>query len=70
MLLHHALTVHGAPGNKSSTQRRRAYATRWTGDDVVYDPRPDLVPLSIPEITLAPGEPLGGEVFPQVWPRR
>ena len=70
VLLHHALTVHGAPGNQSSTQRRRAYATRWTGDDVVYDPRPDLVPLSIPEITLTPGQPLGGEVFPQVWPRK
>ncbi len=69
VLLHHALTVHGAPGNRSSTQRRRAYATRWTGDDVVYDPRPGLVPLTIAEVDLAPGDPLDSDVFPRLWPR-
>ena len=40
----HALTLHGASGNLSSSRRRRAWATRWCGDDARYaDPRrPDL----------------------------
>lgn len=69
VLIHHSLTVHGARGNTSSTQRRRAYATRWTGDDVTYDPRPDLVPLTIAPVPLSPGDPLDCDVFPRVWPR-
>lgn len=35
-LVHHGLTVHGAGGNTSKTERRRALATRWVGEDVVY----------------------------------
>ncbi len=69
VLIHHALTVHGSRGNASSTRRRRAYATRWTGDDVTFDPRPDLVPLTIAPIPLAPGEALDCDVFPLVRPR-
>lgn len=34
VLIHHPLTVHGAPGNLSAGSRRRAVATRWFGDDV------------------------------------
>ena len=30
------LTVHAAPGNCSKTTRRRAFAARFTGDDVRY----------------------------------
>lgn len=73
-ILHHPLTVHSAPGNASKTLRRRALATRWTGDDACYDPRPStfmdlpaLKPL-IPETGLAPGDPMGGPLFPQIWP--
>ena len=40
--IHHGLTVHGAPGNSSSRVRRRAYITRWAGEDVTYKPRPNL----------------------------
>ena len=43
--VHHALTVHGAPGNASQSMRRRAYVTRWTGDDVIYNPRPNLMKI-------------------------
>lgn len=39
-ILHQSFAVHGAPGVTSTTLRRRAYATRWVGDEVVYDPRP------------------------------
>src|SRR5215213_6520010 len=34
--VHHARTIHGADGNASLTQRRRAISVRYCGDDVVY----------------------------------
>lgn len=39
-LVHHSFAVHGAPGISSQSGRRRAYATRWFGEDVRFDPRP------------------------------
>lgn len=69
-LLHHCMTVHGAPGNASSTQRRRAYATRWTGDDVVYAPRNGQASITIDKPTIQPGEPIDCAVFPRLWPRQ
>ncbi|MEM8650335.1 MAG: phytanoyl-CoA dioxygenase family protein [Pseudomonadota bacterium] len=63
--LHHGLTVHGAPGNSSLSQIRRAYVTRWGGDDVTYYPRPNLQPMlydpEIPE-----GGPIDCSLFPVV----
>ena len=63
--IHHGLTLHGAPGNSSLTQKRRAYIIRWAGDDATYDPRPNLQPM-----LHDPGIPLGGpldcELFPVV----
>ncbi len=35
----HGLTVHGSGGNRHPSHRRRGYAVRYTGDDVVYDSR-------------------------------
>ena len=69
-LLHHCMTVHGAPGNASSTQRRRAYATRWTGDDVVYAPREGQAAITIDKPTIQPGEAIDCAVFPRLWPRQ
>jgi ectoine hydroxylase-related dioxygenase (phytanoyl-CoA dioxygenase family) len=75
LILHHPRTVHGASGNRSSSQRRRAIAMRYTGDDARYDPRPgnfvsmtvDLGLLEDPGI--AAGSRLDCKLFPQVWPR-
>ena len=65
-LIHHANIIHGAKGNKTSKVRRRGYATRWTGDDVVWDPR--VATADIPfDPRLAPGEKLDCELFPVVW---
>jgi len=37
ILIFYSATMHGGPGNSSSKgQRRRGYATRWCGDDVVF----------------------------------
>lgn len=37
VLIHHKDTIHGAPGNNSPTQRRRAVAFRFLGDDARWD---------------------------------
>lgn len=64
-LLFHALTVHGARGNRSATTKRRAITTRWCGDDVTY------LRKVVPELykhDLKSGDPLSGRVFPQILP--
>lgn len=63
--LHHGLTVHGAPGNSSLTQKRRAYIIRWAGADVTYDPRPNLQPM-LRDPGINPGDPLDCDLFPVV----
>ncbi|KAJ3340266.1 hypothetical protein HDU93_007228 [Gonapodya sp. JEL0774] len=35
-LVFQAMIVHGSPGNQHSSFRRRAWATRWIGDDVRF----------------------------------
>ncbi len=41
VLLFYSAVLHGAPGvPASSANRRRGFATRWCGDDVVFDDRP------------------------------
>lgn len=75
VLVHHPLTLHFAPGNASSTGRRRGLALRYTGTDARWDARPGTfmenpkVAAILPEITLGDGDHLSGELFPQVWPR-
>lgn len=40
VVVHHARTIHGAPGNASATRRRRAVSVRYVGDDVRFLRRP------------------------------
>ncbi len=63
----HFLTVHGAPGNPS-TNRRRAFAARWLGDDAVYARRSGEISPPFPglDARLKPGDPLAAEEFPLV----
>ncbi|HKM99820.1 MAG TPA: phytanoyl-CoA dioxygenase family protein [Candidatus Binataceae bacterium] len=65
VLMFHPLTLHGSAGNSSTTQRRRALATRWLGDDVVYAPAKARMPLP-PQHGLAPGDRLRGRYFPRI----
>jgi len=62
-----AMTVHGAPGNTSSTNRRRGYTVRYCGDDVRYDPR---MGISTPVLVegLAAGDLLDSAQCPLVFP--
>jgi ectoine hydroxylase-related dioxygenase (phytanoyl-CoA dioxygenase family) len=74
VLMHKGLTIHGAAGNRSTDRRRRALAVRYTGDDARYSPRPgtfmemDSVRANVPAPGLLAGAPMGGALFPRVWP--
>ncbi|KAG6556622.1 hypothetical protein Mapa_001563 [Marchantia paleacea] len=70
-LVHHSFSVHGAPGISSSGNRRRAYATRWVGDAVRYDPRPGTMEFlwrqkAGLDAKLPPGSPMDSPLFPTV----
>lgn len=64
-LVHHSLAVHGAGGNRSQANRRRAVATRWCGEDAFFRPKA----IYTPEMTgLAAGEQVSHakSLFPPV----
>lgn len=65
LLFFHPLTLHGSSGNTSTTQRRRAFASRWLGDDIVFTNVPSswLFPGSH---GLTAGERVHGPLFPVV----
>lgn len=64
--LHHGLTLHAAPGNARADRRRRAYVTRWAGDDVTYHPRPGIQPM-YEDPAIAAGDALDSDLWPVVW---
>ncbi len=66
-LIFSALTLHGSLGNYSTQRPRRALSTRWLGDDVVWKPAKATVPIMW-RTGLRPCDPIGGSVFPQVFP--
>lgn len=74
VILHHCLTVHGAPGNLSRDCRRRAIATRWFGDDAKWDEtRPHFMKRlrdvpDFPYPALATGQKIDDPLFPRLWP--
>lgn len=63
VLIFHPLVLHGSGGNQSIDVRRRALATRWLGDDVVYQDRPHTLPMP-PGNLLVHGEAFTGPHFP------
>jgi ectoine hydroxylase-related dioxygenase (phytanoyl-CoA dioxygenase family) len=70
ILVHHAMSVHGAPANSSSTTPRRGYSVRWVGDDARWDPRPGILETvpgpSVLTMPTVPGGPLDSEAFPVI----
>jgi ectoine hydroxylase-related dioxygenase (phytanoyl-CoA dioxygenase family) len=64
--IHDARLLHGAPPNSSTTARRRAYIQRWAGDDVTYNPRPNLQRM-LRDPGIEPGAALDSELFPVAW---
>jgi len=63
-------TLHGAPGNHSSSARRRAFSLRLVGDDIRFARRENIV-TSPPfnEVTLQHGDPLVADEFPLLFQR-
>lgn len=60
------LTVHGAPGNQSTTHARRAVSFRWLGDDAIYVDRGGKTSPQYPHLigVLATGDALPEDEFP------
>lgn len=63
-------TVHGAPGNSARDRRRRVFAARWMGEDVVYADRGGMVSPPFPDIHLNDGDRLDVPEFPLVYDAR
>ncbi len=64
--IHHGLLVHHAPGNVRSDRRRRAYVTRWAGDNAVFHPHDGIQHMPpLPDIPA--GGPLDSELWPVIW---
>lgn len=60
------LTLHGAPANNSATLRRRAFSTRWIGDDARFARRERTSP-PFREVRLKPGDRMDHPSFPLVY---
>ena len=69
-VLFSAWTLHWAPGNGSTNERRAAISTRWLGDDASWFPHQGADPtVTQDHVSLVPGEPVNDDaVFPIVWP--
>jgi ectoine hydroxylase-related dioxygenase (phytanoyl-CoA dioxygenase family) len=70
-LIIHPRTYHGGGPNLHPTQPRIALSTRWFGDDVTWDPRPECINVpGMPRSAMRRGErPDADDVFPVVWRR-
>jgi ectoine hydroxylase-related dioxygenase (phytanoyl-CoA dioxygenase family) len=66
-IVFHMRTLHGAPGTQALKTRRRAFSTRWLGDDAVFAVRPGKTSPPFPEVKLPPGAPMHHPSFPLVW---
>ncbi len=61
-------TLHGT-ADAPVTGRRRAFSTRWLGDDVRYCERPGETSPPYPDIGLEHGERMREDWFPVLWRR-
>ena len=59
-------TLHGAPPNRSPTARRRAFSSRWIGDDATFARRAGVTSPPFRDVTLAHGAPMDAPEFPVV----
>jgi len=63
----HFLTLHGAPGNASTTARRRGFSTRWIGDDARFAVRKGTTSPPFRGVRLKRGQPMDAPEFPLVY---
>lgn len=63
-------TLLGAPANKSTNSRRRAFSLRLVGDGIRYSRRPGIeTSPPFKHISLNHGDPLAGDEFPLLFDR-
>ena len=67
VLVFNGMIVHGAPGNTSTTHHRRAYSTRWMGDDARFCVRKGEVAIPTFDTGLKDGDRYNGDRFPLVY---
>ena len=70
VIVHHYRTIHGAGGNHSRYQVRRAASLRYCGDDIRFETRPWAPKQLHHTQRLNDGDPLSDPDFPVVWTRR
>jgi ectoine hydroxylase-related dioxygenase (phytanoyl-CoA dioxygenase family) len=70
VIVHHYRTIHGAGGNHSRYQVRRAASLRYCGDDIRFETRPWAPKQLHHTQRLSDGDPLSDPDFPVVWTRR
>ena len=68
-LVFHGFALHGSPGNKDDARKLRAVTFRFAGDGTTFVERPEGTSPSFGAGVFRPGEPIGGELFPRVWPQ-
>lgn len=62
----HGTTLHAATANISTDIRRRALALRFTGDDIIWNPRP-YIPSVPDQPDLTAGGPIDCDQYPRIW---
>ena len=67
MTVHHARTIHGAPGNASATTRRRAISVRYAGDGTTFRTTHGA-PTKAHHASMVDGDALDPEACPLAWP--
>ena len=69
-IVFHFKTLHSGKGNPDSSTRRRAFSSRWIGDDAVFAERPGETSPPFPELNgYKQGDPLKHPLFPAFWTR-
>ncbi len=66
-IVFHMRTLHGAPPTTGLKARRRAFSTRWLGDDARFARRAWKTSPPYPEVDLEPGDAMVHDSFPLIW---
>lgn len=61
-------TLHGTT-DAPIEQRRRAFSTRWLGDDVRFTKREGATSPPLDDLAVSPGDRMPEELFPVLWKR-
>lgn len=71
VLIMHPRVYHGGGANLHPSQPRIALSTRWFGDDLVWDPRPECITIpGKPLHAMQPGAAVADDqAFPVLWRR-